>query len=253
MSVAGFDIGDQASCVAVARKRGIDVLLNKESKRECPSVVAFGPKQRQLGTDAVGSLAVNPKNTVTQLKRFLGKPFNSPDVQRDIAKVPFAVKEGPGGSILVEVSYLNERVSLTPEQLVAMLMVDLKGIAEADGSPITDVVIGVPTYFIETERRAMLAAAQVAGVNPLRLINETTATALAYGIYKADLPETTPVNVAFVDLGYAAIQVREKSAAVALPCQCCCVPCLNLFKPFAVPEHELFLLYVFTTLIRYHC
>lgn len=207
MSVAGFDIGDQASCVAVARKRGIDVLLNKESKRECPSVVAFGPKQRQLGTDAVGSLAINPKNTVTQLKRLLGKPFSSPDVQRDIEKLPFTVKEGSEGGLLVEVSYLNERISLTPEQLVAMVMVDLKSVAESDGSPVTDCVIGVPTFFTEAERRAMLAAAHVAGVNCLRLLNETTATALAYGIYKADLPETEAVNVAFVDIGHAALQV----------------------------------------------
>ena len=81
MSVAGFDIGDQASCVAVARKRGIDVLLNKESKRETPSVVAFGPKQRQMGTDAVGSLNISPKNAVTNLKRLLGKKFSSPQVQ----------------------------------------------------------------------------------------------------------------------------------------------------------------------------
>lgn len=81
MSVAGFDIGDQASCVAVARKRGIDVLLNKESKRETPSVVAFGPKQRQMGTDAVGSLNISPKNAVTNLKLLLGKKFSSPQVR----------------------------------------------------------------------------------------------------------------------------------------------------------------------------
>ena len=210
MSVAGFDLGDQASCVAVARKRGIDVLLNKESKRECPSVVSFGPKQRQLGTDAAGSLAINPKNAVTQLKRLLGKRFSSPDVQNDIMKLPFVVKEGPGGGLLVDVQYLNEKVSITPEQLVAMLMVDLKSIAEADGSPVTDCVIGVPTFFTEAERLAMLGAAHIAGVNCLRLINENTATALAFGIYKADLPDSEPINVAFVDIGHAAMQVIKQ-------------------------------------------
>ncbi|KAK9813890.1 hypothetical protein WJX73_003481 [Symbiochloris irregularis] len=207
MSTTGFDIGDQTSCVAVARKRGIDVLLNKESKRECPSVISFGPKQRQLGTDAVGSLAISPKNAVAQLKRLLGKPFSSPDVQRDIQKVPFSVTEGPGDTVLVNVQYLNEPVSLTPEALVAMILVDLKSIADTDGSPVTDCVIGVPAYFADAERRSMLAAAQVAGVNCLRLLNETTATALAYGIYKADLPEKEALHVAFVDAGHSALQV----------------------------------------------
>ena len=126
MSVAGFDIGDQTSCIAVARRRGIDVLLNKESNRETPSVVAFGQKQRQMGTDGVGSLSVNPRNTVTQVKRLLGKPFSSPDVQRDIKKFPFEVVEGPDGKCLVKVDYLGERKAFTPEQLLAMIIVDLK-------------------------------------------------------------------------------------------------------------------------------
>ena len=218
MSVTGFDIGDQTSCVAVARKRGIDVLLNKESKRECPSVVAFGPKQRQLGTDAAGSLALNPKNAVTQLKRLLGKPFSSSDVQQDIQKLPYSVSQGPGDTVLVDVQYMNERLSLTPEQLVAMLLVDLKSIADADGSPVTDCVIGVPAYLAEAERRSMLAAAHVAGVNCLRLLNETTATALAYGIYKADLPEKEAVNVAFVDIGHSALQVQSSLSLGCLAC-----------------------------------
>lgn len=195
------------------------MLLNKESKRECPSVVAFGAKQRQLGTDAVGSLAINPKNTVTQLKRLLGKTFSSRDVQRDIEKLPFIVRQGPEDTLLVDVQYLNETATLSPEQLVAMLMVDLKSIAEADKSPVTDCVIGIPTFFTEAERRAMLGAAQIAGVNCLRLLNENTATALAFGIYKQDLPEKDPVNVAFVDLGHAALQVCPTN--MLIPSVCC--------------------------------
>ncbi len=104
MSVAGFDVGNQASCVAVARKRGIDVLMNKESKRETPSVIAFGPKNRSLGTDAVGSMSINPRNTVSQLKRLLGKPFKSLDVQKDLQALPYEAIEGPDGGILIQVS-----------------------------------------------------------------------------------------------------------------------------------------------------
>lgn len=205
--MAGIDIGDQKSCIAVARKRGVDVLMNKESKRETPSVVAFGAKQRQLGTDAAGSMSINPKNTIFGIKRLLGKKFKNPDVQRDIPTLPYNVSEAPDGGILINVDYLGERHSFTPEQIVASIIVDMKDIAEVDGSPVTDCVLSVPTYYVESERYAMLNAARIAGVNCLRLINETTATALAYGIYKTDLPETDPVNVAFVDVGQNAFQV----------------------------------------------
>ena len=207
MSVAGIDLGDQKSCIAVARKRGIDVLMNKESKRETPSVVGFGEKARSLGTDAAGSLSINPKNTIFGVKRLLGKKFSNPDVQRDIKQLPYKVKEAPDGGILIEVSYLGEQHFFTPEQILAGIIKDMKDIAEVDGSPVTDCVLAVPAYFVESERYAMLNAARIAGVNCLRLLNDTTAIALAYGIYKTDLPETDPVNVAFVDVGHNAFQV----------------------------------------------
>ena len=207
MSVAGFDVGDQCTCIAVARKRGIDVLMNKESKRESPSVIAFNTKQRLLGTAAVGSLSTSPKNTVFQIKRLLGKKFSNPDVQRDVSMFPFTVTEGSDGRCLITVEYLGEQTQLTPEQLLAMVLVDQKEIAEADGSPVSDCVISVPTYFTEAERYATLNAAQIAGVNCLRLFNDTTSTALSYGIYKTDLPEAESVNVAFVDVGFSAFQV----------------------------------------------
>lgn len=148
-SVAGFDIGSQTSTVAVARKRGIDVVLNKESNRETPSIVSFTTKDRQLGTDAVGSLTVNPKNTVSQIKRLIGKRFSSPAVQRDIARFPFKVAEAPDGGCLVEVEYLQERRSFSPVQLMAMVLYDNRQIAVADGSPVTDCVVTVPVYFTE--------------------------------------------------------------------------------------------------------
>ena len=102
--------------------------------------------------------------------------------------------------------YLGERTTFTPEQLMAMLMVDEKAIAETDGSPVTDCVIAIPAYFSAEERRAMLDASQIAGINCLRLMPETTATALAFGIYKTDLPEKDPINVVFVDVGYSCLQ-----------------------------------------------
>jgi heat shock protein 4 len=207
MSVAGFDVGSQTSTVAVARKRGIDVLLNKESNRETPSLISFTAKNRQLGTDAFGSLTVNPKNTVSQLKRLIGKRFQDPEVQSDIAKFPFKVSEAPDGGVLVEAQYLGQTATFSPVQLMAMILVDEREIALADGHPVTDCVVTVPVFFNEAERYAMLAASKIAGLTCLRLMNEITATALAYGIYKTDLPEKDPVNVVFVDMGHQALQV----------------------------------------------
>ena len=179
--------------------------------QETPSLVSFGAKNRQLGTDAEGGLSISPRNTIFQLKRLLGKRFSAPDVQEDIQRLPFEVREGPDGGCQVVVDYLGERTAFSPEQLMAMLLVDMKAIAETDGSPVTDCVLSVPTFYTEAERYAMLNAAQIAGVNCLRLINETTATALAYGIYKTDLPEGEPVNVVFVDVGADAFQVGRQS------------------------------------------
>lgn len=230
MSVAGFDVGDQCSCIAVARKRGIDVLMNKESKRETPSIVAFNAKQRLLGTAAVGSLSTTPKNAVFQIKRLLGKKFGNPDVQRDIQKFPFEVTEAPDGRCRITVDYLGEKTHLSPEQLLAMVLVDQKAIAQDDGSPVTDCVIAVPTYFTEAERYATLNAAQIAGVNCLRLFNDTTSTALSYGIYKTDLPESQPSIVAFVDIGYSALQVciAMPSVVAGLRPAACCDVCSGL-------------------------
>ena len=213
MSVAGIDVGDACSCIAVARKRGVDVLLNKESKRETPTLVAFGPKTRALGTDAVGSLTVNPKNTVSGLKRLLGARWGSPSLEAELARLPFDVVQDPNaasGGVAVKVQYLGEERLFTPEQLLAMVLVDQKAVAAADGSPVTDCVMTVPVYWTQAQREAALAAADIAGVSCLRLLHETTAAALAYGIYKTDLPEgegAAPVNVAFVDAGASSFQV----------------------------------------------
>ncbi|KAF8072352.1 HSP70-14 [Scenedesmus sp. PABB004] len=208
MSVVGFDVGNDCSCVAIARKRGIDVLMNKESTRETPAMVCFGDKMRFLGTDAAAKVGMNPRATPHQLKRLLGKRWADPALQADVARLPFKVGEAPDGGVLVHVTFGGEPASFTPEQLVAMVLTDLKKIAEAEaGIAVTDCALSVPTFYTQAERAAMLDAAGVAGLNCLRLVNETTATALAYGIFKTDLPETDPVHVGFVDVGHAHTQV----------------------------------------------
>lgn len=208
MSVAGFDTGNETSCVALARKRGVDVIMNAESKRETPAIVSFGDKMRAVGVEGAARLMMNVKNTVVQVKRLIGRKFNDPDVQKDIKGFMYKVIEAPDGGCLISVMYLNEPKEVTPEQVVATILKDLKGIAEADqGSAITDCVLSVPAFFGEAERRAMLTAAELSGLKCLRLMNELTAAALNWGIFKGDLPEDQPINVVFVDVGHAALQV----------------------------------------------
>ncbi|KAL7140085.1 hypothetical protein ABFS83_09G097400 [Erythranthe nasuta] len=208
MSVVGFDFGNESGVVAVARQRGIDVVLNDESKRETPAIVCFGDKQRFLGTAGAASSMMNPKNTISQIKRLIGRQFSDPELQRDIKSLPFLVTEGPDGYPLIHARYLGETRTFTPTQVLGMVFSDLKIIAEKNlNTAVVDCCIGIPVYFTDLQRRAVIDAATIAGLHPLRLIHETTATALAYGIYKTDLPENEPMNVAFVDVGHASMQV----------------------------------------------
>ncbi|XP_010925584.1 heat shock 70 kDa protein 14 [Elaeis guineensis] len=208
MSVVGFDFGNESCIVAVARQRGIDVVLNDESKRETPAVVCFGEKQRFIGTAGAASSTMNPKNSVSQVKRLIGRKFSDPELQRDLQSLPFLVTEGPDGYPLIHASYLGEKKTFMPTQVLGMILSNLKGMAEKNlNNAVVDCCIGIPAYFTDLQRRAVMDAAAIAGLQPLRLFHETTATALAYGIYKSDLPENDQMNVAFVDVGHASMQV----------------------------------------------
>ncbi|KAJ6427414.1 hypothetical protein OIU84_022918 [Salix udensis] len=208
MSVVGFDFGNENCLVAVARQRGIDVVLNDESKRETPAIVCFGDKQRFIGTAGAATTMMNPKNSISQIKRLIGRPFSDPELQRDLKSLPFTVIEGPDGFPLIQARYLGEMRTFTPTQVLGMVFSDLKIIGQKNlNAAVVDCCIGIPVYFTDLQRRAVLDAATIAGLHPLRLMHETTATALAYGIYKTDLPENDQLNVVFVDVGHASMQV----------------------------------------------
>ncbi|KAL0908984.1 hypothetical protein M5K25_023501 [Dendrobium thyrsiflorum] len=213
MSVIGFDVGNDNCVIAVVKQRGIDVLLNDESKRETPSVVSFGEKQRFIGAAGAASAAMHTKSTISQMKRLIGRGFHQPDVQEDLRRLPFATSVGVDGGILIHIRYVNEERIFTPVQILGMLLSHLKQTVEKNlQSSVTDCVIGIPSYFTDSQRRAYLNAAAIAGLRPLMLMHETTATALGYGIYKTDLASTRePINVAFVDVGHCDTQVSVVS------------------------------------------
>ncbi|KAK8402003.1 hypothetical protein O3P69_001230 [Scylla paramamosain] len=210
MSVIGIDFGTDGCYIAVARQGGIETIANDYSLRSTPSCVAFGEKNRILGVAAKNQMTTNMKNTLHGFKRLLGRHFRDPKIQNEVSILPYRTVELPDRGVGIVVRYLNEEHTFTPVQVTAMLFTKLKHTAEqALGIKVNDVVIGVPVYFTDAERRALLDAAVTSGLNVLRLLNETTAVALCYGIYKQDLPapEEKPRNVVFVDCGAANIQV----------------------------------------------
>ncbi|KAJ3657316.1 hypothetical protein Zmor_009130 [Zophobas morio] len=210
MSVIGIDLGNESCYVAVAKAGGIETIANDYSLRATPSCIAFSEKNRILGVAAKNQQVTNMKNTVYGLKRLIGRKYRDPHVQRELQMMPFNVIEAPQGKIGIKVHYLNEEHVFSPEQCLAMLLTKLKDVSStALQTPINDCVISVPSYFTNSERKALLDSAAIAGLNVLRLFNETTATALSYGIYKQDLPgpEDKPRNVVFVDCGHSSLQV----------------------------------------------
>eukprot|EP01104_Vermistella_antarctica_P012442 TRINITY_DN35_c0_g2_i1.p1 TRINITY_DN35_c0_g2~~TRINITY_DN35_c0_g2_i1.p1 ORF type:complete len:873 (-),score=354.80 TRINITY_DN35_c0_g2_i1:275-2893(-) len=202
MSCIGLDVGNQSSTLAIARRGGIDILINEVSNRTTPSIVGFTDKERMIGEKGNVGWGRNVKNTINYMKRFIGRRFSDPDIQDEIKLVPFKVVEVDHGMCGVEARYENEQRIFTMVQIMSMLLQQMRIIAEqSSNTKVADIVISVPVYFTDLQRRAMLEAAHVAGLNCLKLVNETAATAISYGIYKTDLEETEPKRVVFVDIG----------------------------------------------------
>ncbi|XP_065190061.1 heat shock 70 kDa protein 4-like [Sycon ciliatum] len=214
MSVIGLDLGNQSCFVAVARGGGIETVANEYSDRSTPSIVSLGPKQRFIGSAAKQQVVTNFKNTATNFRNLLGLKFSDPAVAHELRFSNFSAEETQDGDVGIHMEYLGEACVFKPEQVVAMLLTQLKKVGEMNLSgKVSDCVISVPCFFDDRQRRALLDAAATAGLNCLRLMNDTTATALAYGIYKQDLPapEEKPRNVVFVDMGNSALRVTLAS------------------------------------------
>lgn len=205
MSVVGVDLGTLNTVIAVARNRGVDVITNEVSNRATPSLVGFGPKSRYLGEPAKTQEISNLKNTVGSLKRLAGRALNDPDVQieQDFVSAPLI---DIGGQVGAEVTYLGKKEKYTATQLVSMFLSKVKATASAElRLPVSDLVMSVPAWFTDVQRRALMDAAEISGLKLLRLMNDTTAAALGYGITKLDLPtgDEKPRRVAFIDIGHS--------------------------------------------------
>uniref|UniRef100_A0AAQ4PLW6 Heat shock protein 4 like n=1 Tax=Gasterosteus aculeatus aculeatus TaxID=481459 RepID=A0AAQ4PLW6_GASAC len=213
MSVVGIDVGYQNCHIGVARSGGIETITNEYSDRCTPACVSLASKNRMIGNAAKSQMTTNFKNKVHGFKKFHGRAFDDPFVQHvsfpSFFLTPTLLTPSCFWNSLT-VRYLDEDKVFTVEQITGMLLTKLKETSEsALKKPVVDCVISVPSFFTDAERRSVFDASQIAGLNCLRLINDTTAVALAYGIYKQDLPtpEERPRNVVFVDMGHASFQV----------------------------------------------
>jgi heat shock protein len=214
MAVVGVDFGNDTCYISVARAGGIETIANDYSMRDTPSVIAFSERQRIMGVGAKQQMLTNLKKTVFDFKHMLGRKFKDPVVQETIRQLPYDITEGQNGEVRINVSYMSQTKSFTPEEITAMLFTKLKETAEeALKTKVKDIVISCPSYFVDSERRALLDAAAICGLNVLKLMNDTTSVALAYGIYKQDLPapEEKARNVIFVDCGHVGVQVSAAS------------------------------------------
>ncbi|THH26841.1 hypothetical protein EUX98_g7348 [Antrodiella citrinella] len=213
MAVVGVDFGTLHSKIGVARHRGIDIIVNEVSNRQTPSLVSFGIKQRSIGESAKTLESSNFRNTVGSLKRLLGRTINDPEIAEVEKKFTHVNLTDVGGTVGAKVTYLGEPHEYSITQLTAAYLGKLRDIAANElKTGVTDIVITVPGWYTDIQRRALLDAAQIANLNVLRLINDTTAIALGYGITKQDLPEAeNPRHVVFVDVGHSSLSV----AAVA--------------------------------------
>ena len=197
----GIDLGTTYSCVGVWQNDKVEIIANDNGNRTTPSYVAFTDAERLIGDAAKNQSAMNPTNTVFDAKRLIGRKVNDSVIQEDLKIWPFKVSGDKDNKPHVNVNYKGEDKSFSPEEISSMVLAKMKEVAEAYlGEKVTDAVVTVPAYFNDSQRQATKDAGTIAGLNILRIINEPTAAAIAYGLEKTSSTDAER-NVLIFDLG----------------------------------------------------
>jgi len=194
----GIDLGTTYSCVGVWQNDRVEIIANDQGNRTTPSYVAFNETERLIGDAAKNQVAMNASNTVFDAKRLIGRKFSDTVVQSDLKHWPFTVISGVGGKPMIQVTYKGEVKQFAAEEISSMVLIKMKEISEAYlGREVKNAVITVPAYFNDAQRQATKDAGVISGLNVLRIINEPTAAAIAYGLDKKGKEK----NVLIFDLG----------------------------------------------------
>ncbi|CAN6568776.1 unnamed protein product [Malus baccata var. baccata] len=203
----GIDLGTTYSCVAVWEHERVEIIVNDQGNRTTPSCVAFTETERFVGDSAINQSIRNPTNSIFDAKRLIGRRFSDATVQSDLKLWPFKVTEGPGGKPLIVVTHEGQEKQFAAEEISAMVLSKMREIAEAYlNSTVKNAVITVPAYFNDSQRQATRNAGNTAGLNVMRIINEPTAAAIAYGIDRK-AGWYSKRNVMIFDLGGGTLDV----------------------------------------------
>jgi len=196
----GIDLGTTYSCVGVFQNGRVEIIANDQGNRTTPSYVAFTSTERLIGDGAKNQASANPTNTVYDAKRLIGRKYDDKTVQDDIKLWPFKVSPDTNNVPVIEVEYMNEKKTFHAEEISAMVLTKMKEISEAFlGEPVKKAVVTVPAYFNDSQRQATKDAGVIAGLEILRIINEPTAAAIAYGLDK--ISDGKEKNVLIFDFG----------------------------------------------------
>jgi len=193
----GIDLGTTYSCVGVWQNDRVEIIANDQGNRTTPSYVAFNDNERLIGDAAKNQVSMNPTNTIFDAKRLIGRTMSDASVKQDMKHWPFKVVPGKSDQPTIQVMYKGEEKSFSPEEISSMILIKMKETAESYlGKEVKNAVITVPAYFNDTQRQSTKDAGAIAGLNVLRIINEPTAAAIAYGLDKKN-----EQNVLIFDLG----------------------------------------------------
>ena len=198
MVAIGIDLGTTYSCVGWWKDNRCEIIANDQGNRTTPSYVAFTDNERIIGDGAKNQCSANPSNTIYDAKRLIGRKFDDKTLQSDIKQFPFSVIDKDNKPV-IQAKYKEELKDFRPEEISSMILVKMKEIAESFiGEKVTDAVVTVPAYFNDSQRQATKDAGSIAGLNVLRIINEPTAAAIAYGL---DNKSDKEKHVLIFDLG----------------------------------------------------